>query len=667
MKTLAGALALFCTLGCSVAPNDIDIEPLEEKERPHQRKVETGVVESLGMAPGFEEFDFENNQDRSYHQNLELLKVLVSYGPTQDPRVVFLLVSFYLSANQQEDGILFFETFLKRYANQLSGTMKAHHLTAYAILRATFAERVPLWKRIGWVNDTSKILEEAGQLTGGNDFLVHWATGIIFTEYPSFFGKSSEALEHLTWTLEHPELEPSVGFYREVHRHLSSLHERAGDEEAASKHLELSGYTDASSKSLMMGPFMTTREDGTIMHSTRDVAEIVPGQVYVVRGFGFSELSFVISQNGNELIAIDAGTQPFSTKAAYELFERQYPQHPPLTSVLVTHAHWDHIGGHTFFRELNPDIRFYGRGDYGRILEDVQRRHAFVQFRSERFENTWLESYAPDVIINGDAPSRITIDGSTVETIPISGGETEDALLFFFPELSAIFVGDFLMPYYGEPWVEEGSIDGLLDAMTTVVERDPEFVLHGHFPLTGLYAVREIDLLQGDLQWLASAVEEHLRRSYSRVDIERLNLIPPGIEDRPESFIGYANARQHLPGRLHDQAVGIWEEDITGTDLKGLDSLSHVEYGRLLGRYLELSVGEVAKGLRRMIDDGDNELAFKMALAAERYYGDDARIRELKIEAADQLRSENQFINPFKYTVYSEIIGKEEHHVSSSK
>ncbi len=64
-----------------------------------------------------------------------------------------------------------------------------------------------------------------------------------------------------------------------------------------------------------------------------------------------------------------------------------------------------------------------------------------------------------------------------------------------------------------------------------------------------------------------------------------------------------------------------------------------------------------------MIDHGDNELALKIALAAERYFGDDTRIQELKIEAADQLRSENQFLNPFKYTVYSEIIGKEERHL----
>ena len=57
-----------------------------------------------------------------------------------------------------------------------------------------------------------------------------------------------------------------------------------------------------------------------------------------------------------------------------------------------------------------------------------------------------------------------------------------------------------------------------------------------------------------------------------------------------------------------------------------------------------------APGADSRFDHGGNKLALKMALAAERYYSDNTRIGELKIESADQLRSENQFLNPFKYT-----------------
>ena len=655
---LAGTVALS---GSGAVPEGLDVEPLPAGVEPPARTVQTGRVVSLAMAPGFETFDLARHLDRSYHPNLEGMKVLVSYGPDDDPRIVFLLVSFYLSANQQADGIAFFETFLKRYENQLSGTTKAHYLTAYAILRATYAERIPLLKRIGWVHETTRILEEADWLTEGRDFLVHWAAGLIYTQYPRFFGKTDDAFAHLQWTLDHPDQEPGVvGFYREVYRHLSILHDRVGNAEEAARYLERSGYSDAASKSLLMGPFMTTRQKGTIMHARREVVEIVPGAVFVVRGFGFSDIYFVISADGNELIAVDAGTQPYSLKAAYDLFTETQLDPPSLTSVLVTHAHWDHIGGHTFFRELNPDVNFYGRENIHRILDDIQRQHSFVQFRGEGFDNAWVAGYAPDVVVAGDTITTISIDGTPIELIPIQGGETEDAMHVFFPTLSTIMVGDFMMPYYGEPWVEEGSVEALLPAMRAVTERNPRYVLHGHFPLTFIYPASVIEQLQDDIEWLTDAVQRHIHHGYARVDIERLNLIPPGLQTEPEAFIGYANARQHLPARLHDQAIGIWEEDVTGTDLNGLDHLSHVEYGRLLGRYLKLSPGEVAAALRRMIDAGDNELALNMALAALRHYGDEPKLQALLVEAADQLRSENQFINPFKYTVYSEIAGRED-------
>ena len=656
-----GGMVLF---GSRAVPEGLDVEPLPAGVQPPMRTVQTGLTESLAMAPGFEAFDLARHPDRSYHPNLELMKVLLSYGPNEeDDRAVYLLVSFYLSANQQADGIAFFETFLKRYERQMSGTVKAQYLTAYAILRATYAERIPLLKRIGWVNETTRILEEADRLTGGYDFMVHWATGQIFAQYPRFFGKTDEAFRHLQWTLDHPDQEPAVGFYREVYRHLSILHDRVGNAEEAARFLERSGYRDAAGKALMMGPFMTTRQEGTIMHARREVVEVVPGSVFVVRGFGFSEIYFVISADGNHLIAVDAGTQPFSLKAAYTLFTDRHPDHPPLTSVLVTHAHWDHIGGHTFFRELNPGVTFYGRENVHRVLSDVQRQHSFVQFRGEDFVNEWVAGYAPDVIVPGDTITTLTIGDTPIDLIPIEGGETEDALHVFFPTHSAMMVGDFMMPYYGEPWVEEGSVEAMLPAMKAVVERRPRHVLHGHFPLTFIYPASVIDQLYDDVAWLTDAVRKHVHHGYARVDIERLNLIPPGLQAKPATFIGYANARQHLPARLHDQAVGIWEEDRTGTDLNGLDHLSHIEYGRLLGRYLKLSPGEVAAALRRMIDAGDNELALHMTLAALRQYGDAPGLQALKVEAADQLRSENQFINPFKYTVYAEIAGREEAYV----
>ena len=85
-----------------------------------------------------------------------------------------------------------------------------------------------------------------------------------------------------------------------------------------------------------------------------------------------------------------------------------------------------------------------------------------------------------------------------------------------------------------------------------------------------------------------------------------------------------------------------------------------VEYGRLLDLYLGLSAADVEKGLRRMIDGGDNELALKMAVAAEARYSENTEITGLKREAGDRLRSSIQFFDPFKFVVYTELIGQEQ-------
>ena len=91
---------------------------------------------------------------------------------------------------------------------------------------------------------------------------------------------------------------------------------------------------------------------------------MVPGTVYVLSGFEFTEYYFVVSADRRELIAIDAGTRPDSARAALEALQAPCPSLPPLTTVFVTHAHWDHVGGHRYFRSLDPAVRFIGRSNY---------------------------------------------------------------------------------------------------------------------------------------------------------------------------------------------------------------------------------------------------------------------------------------------------------------
>ena len=70
---------------------------------------------------------------------------------------------------------------------------------------------------------------------------------------------------------------------------------------------------------------------------------------------------------------------------------QEHPDLPALTTVLVTHAHWDHIGGHTYLRSLSPSPVFYGRANYASTLDRSLRRHRYAQFRSRHYQDAWLE------------------------------------------------------------------------------------------------------------------------------------------------------------------------------------------------------------------------------------------------------------------------------------
>ena len=100
--------------------------------------------------------------------------------------------------------------------------------------------------------------------------------------------------------------------------------------------------------------------------------------------------------DGLELISIDAGTQPYSMKAAHQFLIDHCPDLPPLTTVLVTHAHWDHVGGITYVNQLDPAVKIYGRDNYEGTVRRSLREHSYEQFRGEGFDNAWVRAYRPD-------------------------------------------------------------------------------------------------------------------------------------------------------------------------------------------------------------------------------------------------------------------------------
>lgn len=664
LRLLLTSAAIASLGACSPVDQSVNVNALAPNDSVKEQTQKSGLSVSLAPATGFESVaQFED--DRSFHSDIAVLETILSYGPVTDPRPVFLLANGYIVANQQEEGIAFFQRILKRYENKFSDDQRATYMAAYALLRATYADHVPLPSRIFWVRDTFDILEDAKALAADQNPLARWAAGIVYTQVPAFFGKRDEALEDLLWLTDRPQLEPTPGFYREIYRHLSILYDAQGDSAETNRYLKLSGYEKYEPRTLFSGWFSTTRDKGLLFAPTPWIEDVVPGRIFAVRGFGFSDLHFIISDNGKELISIDAATQPYSMEAGYQFLRENRKNLPPLTSAIITHAHWDHIGGHSYLRTLEPKVTIYGRDNYNDLINNrVLRNHPYKQFRGEGFKHEWIADYSPHIAIADQ--QKITIDGTAITLLPISGGETEDALLIHLPELGVLFTGDALMPFYGEPWVEEGDIDGALAMMDAAIALKPTKILHGHVGITVMYpTIQELRAFRDHYSWLVSQSRLHLKNGYSAKEIQRLNLIPPGIQKQPTSLFGYLSPRDHIITRVADKMTGIWRENVTGQEPEGLDTLTSIEYGRMLDLYLDLSADEIETALVRMIEGGDNELALQMAVAAEQRFPSHNGITAQKADAADRLRSAAQFFDPFAFTTYSEMIGVEQQPIPS--
>ena len=617
---------------------------------------QSGLIWSLVPATGFEDIT-GTRPDRSFHAPLHFFETVMSYGQNTDPRATLLMLNGYLNANQQAVGIPYFERLLKTYGADMADDVRAVYLAALATLRATHADHVPLIKRIPWVLKSFQILEEARRLTAGENPVVRWAAGQIYAQVPFFFGKKKQAIEDLNWLAERPETEPVYGFYREVYRQLARLHESDGRKDLATSFWHRSGFDSYKPNAMLMGWFTATAEAGATMAPEPVLDVIIPGRVFALYGFGYSDIYFVLSDDGTELLAVDAGTQPHSLQAAHEFLLSRHPDLPPITKVFITHSHWDHIGGHSYFRRVFPEAVFYGRSNYQTVVDRVDRRHSYSLFRGKDFDHQWVTTYAPNVPV--DDQMKLTAGGTVIELIPVTGGETEDALLVHFPGLATIFVGDIVMPWYGEPWVNEGFIDGAVDSIDAVLTKRPTHILHGHHPLTALYGPEQLSAFREHYVWLVEAVRSHIENGFSAKDIIRLNLVPPRLQDQPDVYLSFLAARDNVIARTADHMVGIWQEDRTGRDPQGLDTLISADFGRLLERYLGLTADQSARAIRKMIHGGDNELALKFAIAAEQRFGETGAITDLKQEAADRLRSAIQFFDPFRFVTYTEMIDQE--------
>lgn len=573
------------------------------------------------------------------------LEASLQRDPSANPTLIFVLFGEYAANNQQRAGLELFETIL---ANEtLEPPIRALYLSVRGAMRAQIAEEIPLLERIAWVEDSIASLDEAVALTNNEMYIVRWLRAIVLAQLPPRFDRIGMAKDELRWAEEHIDEAPTPGLLREVLFSQALLYRNDGDATKANAYLARSGYADFDRPLALTTPFVLDRETGFAFNS-KAITEVVPGRVFEATGYDFMEYYFVVSEGGDALICIDAGSRADSMQAVLADLRRAHPDLPPVTTVLVTHSHWDHIGGQRHLRTLRPEPTFYASANWRHQLDNQEHTGGPYEFWwGTRFELEAVTSFRPDETV----AERMTIevDGTPIEMIPTEGGETFDALLFHFPKEDIVFAGDMIMPYLGAPHAAEGGPDGLVRSLETVESLGDVRVLHGHQGINRIFPTTEALVgIREPLRWLTDQTRALVSQGETRAEIHHRNLTPAHLfEGHPELELPYLVIREHLINRVVDDKRGYWQ-----AGYEGGDSLSAKELGSVLVHYAALDEDDQDALLGRMIEAGDHELALRTVDWLLPHRPDSTRLQARRKEILLKLVQREQNMDAFKFIWY---------------
>ena len=120
----------------------------------------------------------------------------------------------------------------------------------------------------------------------------------------------------------------------------------------------------------------------------------------------------------------------------------------------------------------------------------------------------------------------------------------------------------------------------------------------------------------------------------------------------PDAYLPYLLMRENVINRTYDQHVGYWQPD-----LQGVDYLTRADRESMLIDYLGISKRQLAKAIRRMIEEGKFELAATALEWTKGRFAGSKPLDELKRLTYLKLMEKYQEFNPFKFIIYSTQIG----------
>lgn len=182
-----------------------------------------------------------------------------------------------------------------------------------------------------------------------------------------------------------------------------------------------------------------------------------------------SNSGFIVTPAG--VVVIDALGSPQLARELLDAIAKITPQ--PVTHVIVTHYHADHIYGLQEFRRRGARIVAHRAA-----LEYIHSDTAQSRLKASRAELApWIdgrtELIVPDQWIDG--PTELTVGGQRILLRPVGPAHTPEDLVVLLPSEGVLFAGDLVfrgrIPFVGQAdsrqWI--AALDALLSMQASVV------------------------------------------------------------------------------------------------------------------------------------------------------------------------------------------------------
>jgi glyoxylase-like metal-dependent hydrolase (beta-lactamase superfamily II) len=558
------------------------------------------------------------------HRRIESLKTAARW-PGADQATTVVLATALAAARADAEGY--------RYFSELADAQPGHALplTLAGFFQARLGEEVDA--------ALAKLDQAAATDLGPPQYF----RGLALAGLPPDRRRAERAVADLEFVLAVRDQFPPM-LLRAAHHGLAAAYAVLGQDDQAAEAERKSGLGVAPADTqLMFGGFWATAQDGFRFTSPR-ILRPEPG-IQVAQGYDFCDLAFITTSDG--IVAIDAGTTQDRVKAA--LGDLDLPADGALSHLILTHAHWDHIGGAGALR--GPGTQVIAQAGFPAGLDREQGNQPRFRYFTGAAGSAPL-AVVPDQLIS--QPTPLTIGDTELVLYPTPGGETADALMVHLPASGVLFTGDVMMPYLGQPFAGEGSPEGLLEALAFISSLRPRLLIQGHSTLTETFTAESVAGLEAALTQLYDEVLDGIRDGRTLPDILEAASLPAVLRDHPMAVVPYLVIRDHFTERLYHQRTGYWQPD-----RRGLEPATAAEHAAALDLLAGGREEQFAAAAATLIGQGDYTLALEIIQPGLLRHPASITLAGLRRTTLHRLMEQYQQFDPFKFLIYAELAGAE--------